>query len=243
MIADGTLSVLGAWGDFRKGNFPGAARHLGLNWRDVLSGRWAANQWLAYQYGWKPLVQSVHDNVKLLDGHLRGDGATFSVQRTIKADYQTSSQEWSNRIDWRCFGGCRVGLKAKVSNAFVSNLDTAGVINPLSIAWELTPYSFVVDWFIPVGNVLSALSDTLGLEFLDGYQSYSSNRVRTRTMLARAYSGTSSLLNPGKEVIHLFRTERTPLSGFPLPQLYAKKNPFSTTHIVSAISLIRSSIR
>jgi hypothetical protein len=136
-----------------------------------------------------------------------------------------------------------VGFKVRVSNAFISNLDTAGVINPLSIAWELSPYSFVVDWFIPVGNVLSALSDTIGLELQDGYQSYSSNRVLRTQMRPQAFKGNETLLDPGMEEIHLFRTERFPYTSFPMPALYAKKNPFSTSHILSAISLIRGQFR
>lgn len=31
-----------------------------------------------------------------------------------------------------------------------------GLKDPLSIAWELVPYSFVADWFIPIGAWLQA---------------------------------------------------------------------------------------
>lgn len=31
-----------------------------------------------------------------------------------------------------------------------------GLMDPLSVAWELVPFSFVLDWFLPIGSWLSA---------------------------------------------------------------------------------------
>ncbi len=31
-----------------------------------------------------------------------------------------------------------------------------GLTDPSSVLWELTPWSFVIDWFIPIGNYLNA---------------------------------------------------------------------------------------
>jgi hypothetical protein len=33
-----------------------------------------------------------------------------------------------------------------------------GLLDPLSVAWEILPWSFVVDWFYPVGTFLDNLS-------------------------------------------------------------------------------------
>jgi hypothetical protein len=33
-----------------------------------------------------------------------------------------------------------------------------GLTDPLSVAWELIPYSFVVDWFVPIGTYLDNLN-------------------------------------------------------------------------------------
>ena len=52
--------------------------------------------------------------------------------------------------------------------------------NPLLTAWELVPYSFVVDWFIPIGDFLSQFSASHGLQYVSGtsvtYIKYSANR-------------------------------------------------------------------
>jgi hypothetical protein len=36
------------------------------------------------------------------------------------------------------------------------------------VAWELVPFSFVLDWFIPIGSYLSQLDASAGMEFLGG---------------------------------------------------------------------------
>jgi hypothetical protein len=40
-----------------------------------------------------------------------------------------------------------------------------GLLDPLSVVWENIPYSFVVDWFIPIGDYLSMLNQ---IPFLNG---------------------------------------------------------------------------
>lgn len=44
-----------------------------------------------------------------------------------------------------------------------------GLDDPLGLIWELTPYSFVVDWFLPVGQWLSSFRSIKGLTFQGGY--------------------------------------------------------------------------
>jgi hypothetical protein len=38
----------------------------------------------------------------------------------------------------------------------VNTAQLAGIADPASLLWELTPYSFVLDWWVPVGDYLSA---------------------------------------------------------------------------------------
>jgi hypothetical protein len=40
-------------------------------------------------------------------------------------------------------------------------LHSLGVTKPLSVIWELVPFSFVVDWFVSVGEWISSLEDEL----------------------------------------------------------------------------------
>ena len=107
------------------------------------------------------------------------------------------------------------------------------------------PYSFVVDWFLPIGNFLEALTAPVGVDFIDGAYSISfqgrySNHYRP-----------ALTVGPGwwHEPVGEFRTDtefnsyyREKLNSFPTPGLYFK-SPFSTTHVTSAVALLRQLLR
>jgi hypothetical protein len=48
----------------------------------------------------------------------------------------------------------RKGITCTLKEVDVVGL--SGLKDPLSVAWELLPYSFVADWFIPIGDFLQA---------------------------------------------------------------------------------------
>jgi hypothetical protein len=47
----------------------------------------------------------------------------------------------------------------------MSEIRQMGVLDPLSVAWEVLPFSFVADWFIPIGTYLENLNQ---IPFLKG---------------------------------------------------------------------------
>jgi len=51
----------------------------------------------------------------------------------------------------------RVRVTAKSGSAYYNALlaQTLGLNVPMQIAWDLVPFSFVVDWFLPIGKVIS----------------------------------------------------------------------------------------
>lgn len=63
----------------------------------------------------------------------------------------------------------KAGIKAFVTNDTLVQLGSHGLTNPLALAWELFPMSFVINWFLPIGNFLAGLSTPFGMEFRDGY--------------------------------------------------------------------------
>lgn len=54
-----------------------------------------------------------------------------------------------------------------------------GLINPLSVAWDLVPWSFVANMFVNIGQLLGSLTDLAGLSLRDDSLTYSSNGTRT----------------------------------------------------------------
>jgi len=66
--------------------------------------------------------------------------------------------------------GITIRHNCKVSNPNLFDLWRYGLTDPLSLAWELTTLSFVMDWFTGVGAFLGSLSGPLGVSFSDGYE-------------------------------------------------------------------------
>ena len=95
------------------------------------------------------------------------------------------------------------------------------------------PYSFVVDWLLPIGNTLDALTAPIGISFRDGYTA----RKTVADFSLRCSQGANdygAISNVHVKSVCFFRTR---LSSMPLPRLYIK-SPFSTTHLISAIALL-----
>jgi len=227
MISQDSIRVLKALNLLRRGNVLEAARMLGLSWK---RGRYGslADLWLELQYGWKPLLNSIHDNASLLGkgGLLEGSTVKSSAQRS--ASYESSQKKGSDTISIKCVGGVRTAYTSWVRQPGIVWADTLGLINPAEIAWELVPFSFVVDWFIPVGNVLQSLTATAGLELASGY---TSSRYQVDFDVVRE--------GGGKLHMALFSFSRTWHTDFQLPSLYGARNPFSTAHALNAIALLR----
>jgi hypothetical protein len=133
----------------------------------------------------------------------------------------------------------RMGITVKQSSKALANAKELGITNPALVAWELVPFSFVADWFLPIGNFLGFLDATLGLEFVSGYQTTFRKRSGrfTRDMMGSKKDGhkTSYFGHNEWEGVTCLRAI---LSDFPPVSLPRPKNPLSVTHAVSAIALL-----
>jgi len=230
------------------GNWAAVARILGLSKAQILSGRFPANKWLEYQYGWKPLMsdlytaqQKVHEdfeNDRLVTGK-----ATSGASRTIATGRYGGNGLFKQEI------GFKTGLVARVSRAGLQQANSWGLVNPLSIAWELVPFSFVVDWVMPIGNTLSALTATAGLEFVDGYRNYKevgTFKQEYPEVLDSYYGGTRKIESRGGTFgTSQWYFERWPLNSFPMPKVYVtspfmnKDGELKTNRVLNALSLLR----
>jgi hypothetical protein len=140
----------GVWKDaaafFGTSKAPGGQKHFRAN---DLTGRW-----LELQYGWKPAIQDSYEAIKAFERISQGTRrAVFhsTVTRRI------TRENIGPTNGYRASGTFKrhITLEAYEEMSFLRQL---GVLDPASLAWELLPYSFVIDWFIPIGTYLSNLN-------------------------------------------------------------------------------------
>lgn len=128
----------------------------------------ASNLWLEYHFGWEPMVGDIYNSMKILTkDHLYDKRVTASAQKLTKLDTGGEIGQW--KVTGSIMYTTRMCARISVTNpnAFLAN--QVGVLNPFAVAWELVPFSFVVDWFASVGTVIGAMSDFVGLELIQPY--------------------------------------------------------------------------
>lgn len=124
----------------------------------------AANSWLLARYGWGPAMMDLEAITAIIQDKA---GATQTLIKaiatenadetaTVKALYEDSAV----KLEFIRSDHFTVQTKAVVA-ALYAFQKGAAKINPLTTAWELIPYSFVIDWFVSVGNAIDAMSVVL----------------------------------------------------------------------------------
>lgn len=158
MIGDTAVKLARAYHLFRRGDVVGSIKtmYAGRKMPPKAFRRKSANNWLELQYGWLPLLGDMKDGAELLAHRLN---VPFRQRHVVRMSKSASKQAMDNfNVAYRWSGGRSVVQKQIV--AFISEPESLpsllGLMDPELIAWELTPFSFVVDWFLPVGDYLAA---------------------------------------------------------------------------------------
>jgi hypothetical protein len=236
LVAQSCSQVWKAMLALKRREFKRVASELGMSWSSVLTGKFPANRWLEYQFGWKPLLQDIkngydrfHESVSK-DLLVSGSGG-MHAERNGEFTLGEFSGPWSVNEK----ASCRIDAHIDIPEMRQAN--QWNLINPLSVAWELVPWSFAVDWFIPVGNTLEASSAKAGLGFVSG--STTQHREHHQTISFHGQGGYT-VEDPGEITIEKLQMKRYQLFDFPDPEFYAKtSNPFTSTHSRNALALWR----
>lgn len=113
-----------------------------------------ADVWIEVQYGWRPLVDDAYGAAQALAQMLNFPMVQTYRVRKHKAMKATVVPDVQAAMDYEFAGFTRGQLIARLKEVNVPQL--IGLTDPASVAWELLPWSFVADWFIPIGEYLSA---------------------------------------------------------------------------------------
>lgn len=187
--------------------------------------------YLEWEYGWKPIANALMHSVETAKKAFKPP-LIMEAYRSVKETRpgNTRSGNYHTLSSSQSLERAICHLYAKLSDKYAFAMQGLG-LNPLTAAWELYPWSFVVDWAIPVGNVLEALTATAGLDFWDGYTSQTMEASASGQRVRSGYAG-----DPPSYDVQCFEFRRSKLGAFPRPCPYVK-SPFTTSHVVNSIAL------
>jgi len=218
---------------------------LGLD-HSTAKARGVVDASLAYHYGMKPLLQDVAGAVQALtrlppeQWRLTCKGAQADERRQVK------TVNLGLFMPFRADSRLRLSNRTKISavqRPITREQDllwALGLDNPLGTAWEITPYSFVVDWLLPIGDWLGALNS---IKYYDGWETVSSDFFEETVGFTGAsgivagFIDCKTTVSGGKYQSKGIRRRvmnQIPLVGLPV------KDPRSVDHLAKALSLLAS---
>lgn len=245
-VSNAMYKVAKSYKQLRRGNASGAVRTLigkkgEAGFRpgnaDQISDVVAASSsaWLAYTYGLTPLVNDVNDAVTAYARSRRPYPLVRIVRSRKDRQFFVKAPTYVDgplKIDSAVGANLSVSgcVAFYVTNPLVKTLDECGLVNPLSVAWELVPFSFVVDWFVPVGAYLQGIVPPQGVDFLYGWIS----EKASGGSFGSSSAPDGSLSAVGNNVIK----KRTILHDFPRYHLVVPDLSLSKGQIASGLALM-----
>lgn len=130
----------------------------------------SANLFLEGMFGWLPLVSDIYQAIKVMTDDVPGGWisgvATEQKKINVHEGYYPpngSLLSFEGTLKFRVKQTCMV----RVTNPNVWLANKLGVINPALVAWDLVPWSFVVNWFANIPQVLGSITDFAGVTISD----------------------------------------------------------------------------
>lgn len=252
MIVNAVTRIGQAANRLRHGDIAGAARRLGVQPRNFTGfnrqfardqSKAVANGWLELQYGWLPLCSDIYETAELIHRRLQKKTPLQRVSAGSSKSFTTVSKSSATDGDTVMTNEAKAEVKVilyySTPNENLKSLVQLGITNPLSLAWELVPWSFVVDWFLPIGSFVSNLDAGLGAKFRKGCKTTALVSKLTATKTAHGkQSGGFTYNTDLKAFAKRVAINRIDLAGFPLPTLPQFKDPLSAMHLANATALL-----
>lgn len=264
MLATNAARIRKAYSHLRHGDFVSAASALGLKFalpRGDFLKRFERNQsqavasgWLELQYGWLPLLSDIFGAVEIFNNR-NIEKPPVIVVRSKQSFVDSQTSKWASQgklgfINKQVKRDVTIICHYSSSQQFVKTASELGLTNPIYLAWELLPFSFVVDWFAQVGNFVSSFDAALGTVFHKGCITSFTRKslnyyivgdgIKYYQVGSNHYACQSGYaLCQDEDVVctrDIFLTN-------PIPLFPVIKSPVSATHFANTLALLKQLLR
>jgi len=205
-----------------------------------------SNYWLEFSYGWRPLINDIYGTCELLaDTYFRAYPTVAHAKHKVeskKLDYRlrrVSTSLWEEYASTLISDQVSYAVEYVEDSRTLMAMSNTGLTNPLLLAWEVIPYSFVWDWIQPIGPYLQNLYSTQGFTFVKG------TKTILRTSLTQTY-WKKGIYGAGGVFVSTYPTRtqqefskvRTVLTSFPSPSFPSFQPLDKLAQIASSLALL-----
>jgi len=184
-----------------------------------------ADMRLEYMYGVKPLMGTAFDAADELIRHqinkmqrfkVRANDLSYKPKTIALQTYYGTEIYTAHQVEIKL--SAQYGVEMNVSNNKF-DLRRWSSLNPVSIAWELMPWSFVADWVYDVGGYLRNLETVMAYGF-DFRKGYLSNLAVFSGSISQTWEFTSNPFGSDSHTASFSgaRFNRQTLAFYPSPQ-------------------------
>lgn len=209
-----------------------------------------ANAWLAYKYGWLPAFQTLYGVANYTRTNLLQRQITSSYSKYTSRSGLSYTNAGRHIVTPSGFTHqkIRYGARLVLRNPSLYDVQRLTSLNPVAIAWELVPFSFVFDWFYDIGGFL-ADSETvisMGHNLHYGYKTYVHKTELLHEWNEVTY-GYQMPPNGGEQATRVVSAQagsrwktynRQPVSSFSLPYAPAVQADLGASRVISGAALL-----
>lgn len=198
-----------------------------------------SSAWLEYRYGWSPLLSDIYgsldESIRVVINNIERVKARSSEGLAPQSQVNAPSSvgTFTGTVSHSGKHVCEIGIRFRTNG---HDIDRWASLNPVSIAWELTPYSFVVDWFLDIGGYIRNLETSLlySNSFVDGY-------VTRGTFTDSKFIGfikNADSQGYAQSSLRYRYLNRTLLTSYPSPRLPSFKADLGSGRLLNAAALL-----
>jgi len=208
----------------------------------------SANAWLMYRYGIRPLVGSVHDVMKAVERGLVHERKTTRAHGTLSTTRNRSynhatlvpatvSVTESESVVIRAMSLDELVADWKYQYGFDAK-------SLMILPWNLVGYSFVVDWFANVGDLIGALGQAFYPSSLGRCRVVTQTGTSVQDGWTTGWAAGYTVTSPQRTILREDKVLKTRTPGLRSPGLVIKHNfgLDNLTRLGDAVSLVGQQI-
>lgn len=210
------------------------------------------SSWLAVQFGLKPLLRDIDDSAKALDYLLQEKTPARMTIRAGGTDRRSVTKSvggtWSTSLKWALAveSSCHLSCTYEVPVSYARSLQQVGLGNPYSVAHELMPWSWALDYVTDTGSWINSLFARDGTSFVEGSESLIMRVVDDRAAFSLHDTRDATIKRatyPGVMAVRIGRFSRSVLTSTPLPWFPTFRNRLGLNQMANLTSALSQLVR